>query len=141
MRSLTLSIKTLFVAVPVILLFSCKKGDTGPAGPTGNANVIYSDWFTPTTYVKDTVFGIWGFRYDKAATNITQQVLDSGTVIFQNLRTQSVTGRASVIAYDLTLEAAKGDDIALWYETNSDLSSTIVFQIDRLSRILPDGGQ
>ena len=81
MRSFSLLVKTLFIAVPVVLLFSCKKGDTGPAGPTGNANVIYSDWFTPATYIKDTVFGIWGFKYTKAATDITQQVLDSGTVI------------------------------------------------------------
>src|SRR5579859_2606030 len=65
---------------------SCKKGDVGPAGPagatgaagstgatgatgaTGTANVIYSDWFTPGSYTKDTVFGTYGFYYDKATT-------------------------------------------------------------------------
>jgi len=70
-----------------LLALSCKKGDTGPAGAagtagaTGTANVIYSDWFTPATYVKDTVFGSYGFNYDKAATDITQKIVDSGTVI------------------------------------------------------------
>ncbi|PSL42699.1 hypothetical protein CLV51_11185 [Chitinophaga niastensis] len=68
----------------------CKKGDTGPKGdtgqqgaqgPVGTPNVIYSSWFTPSLYIKDTVFGIWGLNYNKAAASITQQVLDSGTVL------------------------------------------------------------
>ncbi|MBS1662871.1 MAG: hypothetical protein JST68_17635 [Bacteroidetes bacterium] len=73
--------RILLLALPIVLFFSCKKGDTGPQGPTGNANVMYSDWFTPSAYTKDTVFGIWGFKYNQTATSITQQVLDSGTVI------------------------------------------------------------
>jgi hypothetical protein len=96
----TLTTKTLFqlflIAVLSLLIVSCKKGDTGPAGvagatgpggptgptgPVGTANVIYSGWFTPATYTKDTIFGIYGFNYTKATTDITQGVLDSGTVI------------------------------------------------------------
>jgi hypothetical protein len=65
----------------VVAMMGCKKGDTGPAGPAGTANVMYSEWFTPTPYIKDTVFSIWGFKYNKAAPGITQQVLDSGTVL------------------------------------------------------------
>ncbi|AXY73754.1 hypothetical protein D3H65_07085 [Paraflavitalea soli] len=64
-----------------LAIVGCKKGDTGPAGPAGTANVIYSEWFTPNPYIKDTVFGIWGFKYNKAAPAITQQVLDSGSVL------------------------------------------------------------
>ena len=78
------------------MLLSCTKGDQGPAGPagptgatgatgaqgsTGSANVVYSQWFTPPSYIKDTVFGIYGFYYDKATTDITQPVLDSGIVL------------------------------------------------------------
>jgi hypothetical protein len=94
MRVQSLLTKTLAVAVTLIVLItSCQKGNTGPAGPagaagptgatgaTGTANVIYSDWFTPATYMKDTVFGIWGFNYDKADAGITQKIIDSGTVI------------------------------------------------------------
>ena len=100
MRVQALCTKTLAVAVTLmVLITACQKGDTGPAGPagaagstgaagptgatgaTGTANVIYSDWFTPATYVKDTVFGIWGFNYDKADAAITQKIIDSGTVI------------------------------------------------------------
>ena len=82
--------------IPIFFMVSCQKGDTGPAGavgatgaagaagpqgPAGSANVIYSDWFTPDAYVKDTVFGTWGFYYDSAVAAITQPILDSGTVI------------------------------------------------------------
>src|SRR5580658_1197760 len=75
-----------------ILATSCQKGDTGPVGPagpggatgaqgpqgdTGTANVIYSNWFTPASYVKDTIFGTWGFYFNEAAPAITAGILDS----------------------------------------------------------------
>lgn len=89
-------IRVFVVAFISLLAVSCQKGDTGPAGvagpagptgaagaqgPAGTANVTYSNWFAPTTYIKDTVFGTWGFYHDEAASAITQAVLDSGTVI------------------------------------------------------------
>ena len=87
-----------FLAI-VLVFTSCKKGDVGPQGPqgpagsqgaqgqqgvqgqTGTANVIYSPWFTPGAWTKDTIFGLWGFNYNKTATEITQQLLDSGVVL------------------------------------------------------------
>ncbi|MBB6110058.1 hypothetical protein SAMN05421821_108135 [Mucilaginibacter lappiensis] len=57
------------------------KGATGAQGPPGTANVMYTDWFTPTTYVKDTIFGSYGFYHDISIPAITQNVLDKGTVI------------------------------------------------------------
>lgn len=71
----------LCATVIALLLIACQKGDTGPAGATGSANVIYSSWFTPASYTKDTVFGIWGFNYNETAAAITQPILDSGTVL------------------------------------------------------------
>jgi len=62
-------------------------GATGPAGPTGakgntgTANVIYSDWYTPATYTKDTIFSTYHFYANIAASKITQKILDSGTVV------------------------------------------------------------
>ncbi len=70
----------------LIIAVSCSKGHDGPAGPAGvagpagTANVIYSTWFTPSAYKKNTVFGTYGFNYDDAAPAITQNMLDSGTV-------------------------------------------------------------
>ena len=86
---------TIFLSSLLILssFVSCKKGDVGPQGPqgqqgltgvqgpTGTANVKYSAWFTANPWVKDTVFDIYEFNYNKAATEITQEVLDSGTVL------------------------------------------------------------
>ncbi|MET0465377.1 MAG: hypothetical protein ABW007_19605 [Chitinophagaceae bacterium] len=77
-KNLCMFIAIAFIAID---LLSCKKGDTGPEGPPGTANVIYSPWFKPATYRKDTLFGIWGFNYDKAEPAITQAILDSGTVL------------------------------------------------------------
>jgi hypothetical protein len=97
-----------FSLLPFLLLLfgamSCQKGTDGPAGqtgpggpagaagpigatgPAGTANVMYSDWFMPPSYTKDTVYGIYGFYYNKAASGITQSIIDSGTVItFGNL--------------------------------------------------------
>ena len=93
----------LMLAAAALLLSSCGKngdpgpqgpagptgaaGATGPAGPTGatgatgSANVIYSAWVTPSTYTKDTVFSTFHFYTDIAATKITQNILDKGTVI------------------------------------------------------------
>lgn len=56
-------------------------GATGPTGATGTANVLYSDWFTPSSYTQTTIFGTIHFDADKAATGITQAILDNGTVL------------------------------------------------------------
>ena len=53
----------------------------GPKGDPGTANVIYSDWYTPATYTKTTVFGTINFIADIPASKITQSVLDNGAVI------------------------------------------------------------
>jgi hypothetical protein len=68
----------------VVFVLSCKKGDTGPQGQRGSAgtaNVIYSDWFTPSSYTMTTIFGIKNFDYVKQAPAITQAVIDSGMVL------------------------------------------------------------
>jgi hypothetical protein len=93
------SLSSIFIISLLILFSSCSKGDAGPAGPagpagaagttgatgatgaTGSANVQYSAWVTPPSYIKDTVFGTWGFYYNWAVPGITQPILDSGTVL------------------------------------------------------------
>jgi hypothetical protein len=102
-----------------LLALSCKKGDTGPAGATGTANVIYSDWFTPATYKKDTIFGSWGFNYDKAATDITQKIVDSGTVIvFGKLSGYNPiiwpTGQVSALPINITYMTGSTPNIDTW---------------------------
>jgi hypothetical protein len=64
-----------FFSMLACAVISCKKGDTG------TANVQYSPWFKPDVYKKDTVFGTWGFRYDHPVPAITQNIIDTGTVL------------------------------------------------------------
>jgi hypothetical protein len=72
----------LFVLTALVLaVTSCKKGDTGPQGEPGTANVIYSPWFKPASYKRDTIYGVWGYNHNEVAPAITQHVLDSGTVL------------------------------------------------------------
>ena len=56
-------------------------GAIGATGATGTANVIYSDWITPSSYTKDTVFSTYHFYADIPASKITQSILDNGTVL------------------------------------------------------------
>jgi hypothetical protein len=79
--------------VAIFVLLACSKGDTGPAGttgaagasgpqgPAGTANVIYSSWFTPSAYIRDTVFSLYHFYHNDSTADITQGVVDSGLVI------------------------------------------------------------
>ena len=65
----------------VVVVYSCKKGDTGPQGSPGTANVIYSDWFIPSAWTMSTIFGIRHFDYTRQAPAITQGIIDSGMVL------------------------------------------------------------
>jgi hypothetical protein len=65
----------------VVFISSCKKGDTGPQGSPGTANVIYSDWFIPSAWTMSTIFGIKNFDYTRQAPAITQAIIDSGMVL------------------------------------------------------------
>ncbi|HWK05774.1 MAG TPA: hypothetical protein VNS58_19170 [Puia sp.] len=118
----------------LLLFSSCKKGDTGPAGATGaagatgsagptgatgSANVIYSAWFTPATYVKDTVFGTYGFIYDKATTDITQPVLDSGVVLVYGkldgyITSVWPTAQVAVLPINITYMIGSSPNIDTW---------------------------
>lgn len=71
------------------LFYGPKAGGTWPVpinlkgakGDPGTANVIYSDWYTPSTYAQTTIFGTINFTADIAATKITQAILDKGSVL------------------------------------------------------------
>ena len=56
-------------------------GAVGVTGATGTANVIYSDWVTPSSYTKDTIFSTYHFYADITASKITQAILDRKSVV------------------------------------------------------------
>ena len=61
-------------------------GAAGPTGPAGSANVIYSAWFLTgaanwdTTVVDAATYGAFAIL-DKAATGVTQDIIDNGIVL------------------------------------------------------------
>lgn len=68
----------------LVMLSSCKKGDTGPAGPAGTANVIYSNWMDTNPWVASTTStgaGKKTYYFDIAAPKVTQDIIDKGTVL------------------------------------------------------------
>lgn len=87
-------IKLFTLTLAVVLFTACSKdgekgetgatgatgpaGPAGPAGPIGAANVIYSDWFTPTAW---TGSGTQFSTFVKAAPGITEAIRTSGTIL------------------------------------------------------------
>ncbi|MBO9634293.1 MAG: hypothetical protein J7578_14355 [Chitinophagaceae bacterium] len=71
-------------SVSLLFLTQCKKGDTGPEGPKGTANVIYSDWIATTPWTASTTStgaGKSTFYLDLTSSAVTQAIIDSGTVL------------------------------------------------------------
>jgi len=94
-----------------ILAFNCSKGPAGPqgstgpqgpvgpAGPTGTANVIYSAWFLTGTgwdsIANAPSYGAYG-TFDKAASDITQTIIDNG-VVLAYMKGDPTTGLANEV--------------------------------------------
>ncbi|WP_160714893.1 hypothetical protein [Chitinophaga solisilvae] len=74
----------LMLAVAGLLFSGCKKGDTGPEGPAGAANVIYTSWVPTSIWVASTTSAGAGkktYYFDIAAAKVTQEIVDKGTVL------------------------------------------------------------
>jgi hypothetical protein len=104
---------TLFLSTTNV---SCKKGDTGPKGDTGNANVIYSGWldvtYSPVTNAAgDTI------RYFEATMNapkLTDSILNKGDVrVFLNLGTAGTPEIVSIPYADVIYSYARKGAIDL----------------------------
>lgn len=57
-------------------------GADGADGVDGDSNVMYSEWFKPSSYtLSDGFGGIKQFDHNEAASEITQDILDTGVVL------------------------------------------------------------
>jgi len=110
-------------------------GVAGPTGATGTANVIYSDWTTPATYTKTTVFGTTHFTAAIPASKITQAILDNGTVIVYGkldgyVSTIWPTAQVSALPIEITYMIGTTQNIDSWSalctvgNVNIDLASS-----------------
>jgi hypothetical protein len=86
---------TLFLSTTNV---SCKKGDTGPKGDTGNANVIYSGWLDVAyTPVKNTAGDTLYMESSIPAPKLTDSILSKGDVkVFLNLGTAAAPEIVSI---------------------------------------------
>ena len=72
----------------VLLVTSCGKeapqnvlSSTGQTGGTMPTATIYSDWYTPSSYINDTLSSLHQFYTNIPASGITQDILNKDTVI------------------------------------------------------------
>jgi len=137
-------------------------GATGPAGPAGTANVIYSSWVTSgaANWVANvpTTTGAYDAlaMYRRAATGITQAILDNGVVLCYMKGTaanQSGVGPNVVVPlpymyvdddfldyYDFTLPSV--GNIYFTYKTGSSAASLTAAQLGVFAHryvIIPGG--
>ena len=71
-------------SIAIIIMFtfvSCSKPEDGAIGPTGTANVIYSNWASAPASTPITIDGTNGTTALIAATELNQEILDNGTVL------------------------------------------------------------
>ena len=71
------NVTKILCAIAFVIAVSCAKD--GATGPAGNANVMYSDWFSPAAWTASGVNET--FFFDKAEAKITQSILDSSLVL------------------------------------------------------------
>ena len=66
-----------------LMVIGCEgpEGPAGPAGPAGTANVIYSDWYSPETWVAETTFGIAERTFTMTTDALTQEIIENGVVL------------------------------------------------------------
>ena len=76
------------------------EGPRGPKGPAGSANIIYSEWFSPNTWVAATLFGIHERSYTMAASLLTQEIIDHGVIM---VYMKFVGGRPDINRLPITL--------------------------------------
>lgn len=68
----------IFIAASALFLTGCgKEGPPGKDGVDGNANVIASQWYTPSVWAGQT--GDWYF--DISSTAITQDIVENGVIL------------------------------------------------------------
>lgn len=70
------------VAAMLLTVIACKKGDTGPEGPPGSANVIYSGWLSFQQAQLDTIVDGTNLKINHIpAPEVNQDIIDGGLII------------------------------------------------------------
>lgn len=81
MKTLKTTITILAIAIFSISCSKPEDGAVGPAGPAGTANVIYSNWASAPSATAATIDGTNGNTTSIAVSQLSQDILDKGTVL------------------------------------------------------------
>lgn len=122
----------LFLFVACATMFSActkegPKGDTGPAGPKGNANVVSS---SVTAFASDWQYTAPSWRMNIAYPAITQDILDNGAVLVYMKNNQSSWSQLPLTiyqsaTYSTSIEVVTGLGGLSIFWTDSDLLQPI----------------
>ncbi|MDD4857448.1 MAG: hypothetical protein PHD74_04990 [Candidatus Krumholzibacteria bacterium] len=132
-----------------LVTFGCT-GDTGPAGPrgaTGSANVIYSDWYSPSTWDAESEFGVAQRTYTMTTTSLTQEIIDRGVVLVYmrfigfNPEIVQLPFLVNNPAYSFSFRASAGSIKVVYYDTAAPTTTPIIIPSENQIRyVLIPGG-
>ncbi len=122
-----------------LMVIGCE-GPEGPRGPAGTANVIYSDWFSPETWVAVTTFGVEERTFTMTTDALTQGIIDHGVVLvymrFVGLNPE-INQLPIVLAdvnYSFFFRAQAGSIEVVYYSPTSPLVTPSVIPPENLVR-------
>lgn len=132
-----------------LMVLGCEgpEGPTGPAGPAGSANVIYSDWYSPETWILETTFGVSERSFTMTTSALTQEIIDNGVVLVYmrfvgfNPEINQLPMILSDVDYSCLFRAQAGSIKVLYYSMTSPTTDPGVIPSSNLVRyVLIPGG-
>lgn len=134
------------IAAMITIVFTqCKKGDVGPEGPPGTANVIYSDWKVATGF-KDSIVDNSNVKVGHlAAPELTAEIVQKGSVqvyftfgggTFVLPYTSNAGNKSNVISY-----IPKTGDIVVTRFTSDNSNSVNLSTLLQYRYVLIPGGK
>ena len=122
-------------------------GPTGPTGPAGTANVIYSGWYSPETWVAQTTFGIAERVYTMTTDALTQEIIDNGVVLVYmrfvgfNPQINQLPVFLADVSYSFLFRAQAGSIEVVYYRTTSPTTDPgVIPSANQVRYVLIPGG-
>lgn len=141
------SISLLLLCLALMTL-GCE-GPEGPRGLAGTANVIYSDWYSPETWILQTVFGIHQRSYTMTSSLLTQEIIDHDVVMVYirfvgfnpEINQLPVVITDVSTAYNFLFRAQAGSIKVVYYLLNTPTTDPIIIPSEnQLRYVLIPGG-
>lgn len=131
-----------------LMVFGCE-GERGPAGPAGTANVIYSGWYSPETWILESSFGVSERTFTMTTSALTQEIIDNGVVMvymrfigyYPEIIQLPVSITDLMNDYHFLFRSQEGSIKALYYWTNNPTADPgIIPSGNQIRYVLIHGG-